>query len=1186
MGPARLSFACAVAVFATACTSEPVPTAPDVPPGLLISDALHGGGNEHFYWLPPLVADPGTFAADFDDTVLEDLLVRIRDHADNPVAEFTMTTGPGSERVRLAAEDEQYLVNWHTRDFDVGPGTTFRISVLVAGTELGLIDVEFGASGAAAENLTTGETIGLKDGQTLPIKFRVEEGAVYVVSPAEGGTVTALGGAVKLEVPPGAVDGNVGITVKTAPPTGTALATVVFGPEGTTFAVPVPVTIGYDEAALGGLSEDALGLNLLVDGRWVLMPGSTVDPATNSVTAPFHHFSTGGAGPAALAIFCSGDTDPTTFEALDQALDGLMPDGTAEVCDGTHVVNSVRVDQPVTITAAAGDSAVIRTTTDSASLFIDGVAAGLVTIRDLYFENASPRDLVTVPNKHTFSLQALGSYDQVVVSNVTFTATRPDASGGVFAGSSSVPGARLQVQNSRFSGGRNGAYGIGAPDFDISGSTFGEHVDVAVQYFNSSGRLESSTVGPACGDRGCLWVGSNGGPSSVTVFGNTFTENAGVGPSPFDVIQAYGTTTSVVIEDNDLVGCADGQCVRGTSGASLTVVGNRITTDAAHDTRNGILGSGAGTTLAVTDNVITGVGQNQFGFGLLFGAIASEHGAVVTADRNTLSNVTTGLNGWTNGIIMAHDNVVSEVGVGIRVWFGAQVHAQFNDVTNANVHLNVRNTNLASSDLTCNYYGGGSPRINASFTLPITVFAPLATAPIADTDHAGCDPAAGPTVTVAVGPDPADPLEYGSVGAALAALPPGGTILVKDGIYDVNSVRIDQPVTIASAVAATPVLRATTDSASLFIDGVLSGPVTIRDLTFENASPQDASYSLHVLGSYDQVLVDNVIFTATHPDATGGLFAGPSTVPGARVLVSNSTFSGGKIGATGSGAPDLDITGSTFGGHSVLAVQYHNSSGRLEASTLGPECGAYNCVFIGSNTSGASTVTVFGNNITEHLTAVDPFFHNVIEAWGPQTHAFFENNDIDGCGRGQCILAANGAYLEVLNNRITAYAAHDTRHGILGSDGTGGASPLLPPPTLLVNDNIITGGDASGSGFVYGAIQAEHFTSMTANRNTITKATTGIGGWVDGRIMARDNVVRDVGVGIRVWFGAEVDARFNDVTSAGVQINVWQIDPVLSDLTCNWWGGGEPSTVGPVDKLPDFAPWATTPVANTGATGC
>lgn len=40
-----------------------------------------------------------------------------------------MTTGPGSETIRLVRDDEHYIVNWHTDDFGLDPSLAYRIQI-------------------------------------------------------------------------------------------------------------------------------------------------------------------------------------------------------------------------------------------------------------------------------------------------------------------------------------------------------------------------------------------------------------------------------------------------------------------------------------------------------------------------------------------------------------------------------------------------------------------------------------------------------------------------------------------------------------------------------------------------------------------------------------------------------------------------------------------------------------------------------------------------------------------------------------------------------------------------------------------------------------------------------------------------------------------------------------------------
>jgi alpha-tubulin suppressor-like RCC1 family protein len=92
------------------------------------------------------------------------------------IATYTTTSGPGSERVRV--QGDQYHVNWHTKDFSLDPAKTYRIRVLLLGLEIGFADVDVVSNGNELKMVSTNDFVPLKDGRTLPIKFRIEQGVL------------------------------------------------------------------------------------------------------------------------------------------------------------------------------------------------------------------------------------------------------------------------------------------------------------------------------------------------------------------------------------------------------------------------------------------------------------------------------------------------------------------------------------------------------------------------------------------------------------------------------------------------------------------------------------------------------------------------------------------------------------------------------------------------------------------------------------------------------------------------------------------------------------------------------------------------------------------------------------------------------------------------------------------------
>jgi hypothetical protein len=219
-----------VFTIAVSCGDEQdsFPTATDAAPVLEISDAVHMGGNEDFFFLPPMVPDPSDACdpGEFDGTlqpVVEICQLGLEcvvgtQPSGFPIV-YSMTDGPGSETVRVndLVDDleKNYIVNWHTNEFGLLDTETYRVSVYVGMVRLGYADVKVYASAQAAKNANTGMDIALKDGRTLPIKFRIEHGAVMqpvIIAIAEA---IAVQDAVSLQ-PPVAIEIQETITVADA----------------------------------------------------------------------------------------------------------------------------------------------------------------------------------------------------------------------------------------------------------------------------------------------------------------------------------------------------------------------------------------------------------------------------------------------------------------------------------------------------------------------------------------------------------------------------------------------------------------------------------------------------------------------------------------------------------------------------------------------------------------------------------------------------------------------------------------------------------------------------------------------------------------------------------------------------------------------------------------------------------
>lgn len=285
------------------CREGPLPEEPALPgPAFQIQDAVHNSGNRHFFFLPPLVPQP-QFTGVFDAT--ESPVVTLCRWTGTAcgtlVAQFSKTSSTGASVVRVDVAGQAYSVNWDSNQCIGGPctfvtGNILRLRVLVAGAELGHLDVQVVANSQQAKRVDNAAFSPLVIGKTLTIKFRIEQGAVFVVG-AGGGTITALNGQVTLTVPPGAVSTNIGITVAPSASVpnvpqlvpGTAFD---FGPSGTTFAQPLQLAIKYDPSKVpSGAREAALRLHKVVGSTWQPVAGSSVNTATASVTGAVSSFS-------------------------------------------------------------------------------------------------------------------------------------------------------------------------------------------------------------------------------------------------------------------------------------------------------------------------------------------------------------------------------------------------------------------------------------------------------------------------------------------------------------------------------------------------------------------------------------------------------------------------------------------------------------------------------------------------------------------------------------------------------------------------------------------------------------------------------------------------------------------------------------------------------------------------------
>ena len=304
-----------------ACTDNPL--SPKNPGGShkAISDGMRQG-NEHFFFLPPLVPPP-VYSGVSDANAAPFVIIcewiadgnggqcgeivahfaRAVDADDEGEEDADIPTG-----LRYNRTKERFHVKWDTEmcisgPCQLDPAKTYRIRVFVGSALLGYADVDVVADKKELKNVATNEFIGLVEGKKLPIKFRVEVGAAVVAAPGvpveignAGGNVASDDGNVSLAFPEGALAGNTPITISAPtiplPESGAWSAPVELGPDGTTFSEPVTLTLGYDVTLLPeGVGPEALRLSQWVDDHWEEVEGSTLNEGDATISAPINHFS-------------------------------------------------------------------------------------------------------------------------------------------------------------------------------------------------------------------------------------------------------------------------------------------------------------------------------------------------------------------------------------------------------------------------------------------------------------------------------------------------------------------------------------------------------------------------------------------------------------------------------------------------------------------------------------------------------------------------------------------------------------------------------------------------------------------------------------------------------------------------------------------------------------------------------
>ncbi|HEX5076291.1 MAG TPA: hypothetical protein VFW03_23965 [Gemmatimonadaceae bacterium] len=178
-----------LAMFVTACDQATAPTSSPVraldlrTPNASISDAANGG-RLGFYFLPPLVANPGTFDGTFDATLepyvtICELITETGACSDAGDIMTIPFGGDGPTAVTADALSESYNANWNRPTLDIGK---YRLAVRVHSSAVGSHQIRLGFVDlqviSKKKDPVDAGFVPVVKGSPIPFKFRIETGTV------------------------------------------------------------------------------------------------------------------------------------------------------------------------------------------------------------------------------------------------------------------------------------------------------------------------------------------------------------------------------------------------------------------------------------------------------------------------------------------------------------------------------------------------------------------------------------------------------------------------------------------------------------------------------------------------------------------------------------------------------------------------------------------------------------------------------------------------------------------------------------------------------------------------------------------------------------------------------------------------------------------------------------------------
>lgn len=263
-----------------------------------------------------------------------------------------------------------------------------------------------GVATVSADGLVTGVTAGTavitatSESKTKDATVTVREGAVVGGS---GGTVTAASGNVSVAVPAGALSNSVPVSVTpvASPPANPKLVAGTayeFGPDGTTFSQPVTIKIKYDASNVGAATPANFRLHKYANGAWNPLAGSTVDPATRTVTGQTSSFS----------LYAVLEVVPVAQVTVTPGSSQLLVNGTQQLAAAPKDAQG----NPLTGRAVTWSSSNTGVATVSGAGLVTAVAQGsaVITATSETIAGTATVEVVTPTNIPTFEKPFTGEY--------------------------------------------------------------------------------------------------------------------------------------------------------------------------------------------------------------------------------------------------------------------------------------------------------------------------------------------------------------------------------------------------------------------------------------------------------------------------------------------------------------------------------------------------------------------------------------------------------------------------------------------------------------------------------------------------------------------------------------------------------------------------------------------------------